>query len=340
MRILIIGGTGLISTSITRELLERGDDVTHYNRGRHKAAYGPGHVKQIVGDRAHHADFEQQIQATGPWDCVIDMIGYKAPDVESDIRAFAGRTRHFIFCSTVDVYTKPATRLPYREDEPQSGIGGYAINKVACESILMDAHRRGDLPVTIIRPAMTYARGQGIHSSFGGRAMFGRLRKGKEIIVHGDGMSLWVACHADDVGHAFVTAAGKDKTFGRSYHATGEEWMTWDQYYQTVAQAIGAPPPRMVHIPSDILAKVAPRQAGICIGNFMFNNIFDNAAAQADLDFSYRVTWLEGVQRDQAWMDAHGKKDADDQDPLYDRVLEAWKSVGENMAGRLAGQGQ
>lgn len=334
MRILIIGGTGLISTSITRELLDRGDDVTHYNRGRRKPVQGPGLVRQIVGDRTQYEQFERQMVEAGQWDCVIDMIGYKAPDVQSDIRALAGRTRQLIFCSTVDVYTKPATRLPYREDEPQSGIGSYAINKVACEAVLMDAHRRGLLAVTIIRPAMTYARGQGIQSSFGGRAMFGRLRQGKEIIVHGDGMSLWVTCHADDVGHAFVMAADNDRTFGRSYHVTGDEWMTWNQYYQTVAQAIGGPPPRMVHIPSDLLARVAPKQAGICAGNFMFNNIFDNSAARVDLGFRYRVTWLEGVKRDQEWMSAHNKQDPPD-DPFYDRVLEAWAAAGQGMAERL-----
>jgi nucleoside-diphosphate-sugar epimerase len=338
MRILILGGTGLISTSITRELLQRGDDVTHYNRGLSEARYGGGDVKRIVGDRTQHADFERQIKGTGHWDCVIDMIGYRPADAESDVRAFAGQTRHLIFCSTVDVYTKPATRLPYREDEPQSGIGSYAINKVACESILMQAHRRGDISVTIIRPAMTYGQGGGIHSSFGGDVMVDRLRKGKEVIVHGDGMSLWVTCHADDVGHAFVTAAGKERTFGRAYHVTGEEWMTWDQYHQIVAQAIGAPPPRIVHIPSEILAKIAPRHAGLLMGNFRFNNIFDNSAAKADLDFRYRIPWLEGVKLTQAWMDARGKGGKDDQDPFYDRVLEAWKSLGENMANCLAGQ--
>jgi len=338
MRILILGGTGLISTSITRELLKRGDDVTHYNRGRSEAMYGPGEVAQIVGDRTRHGDFERQIKDTGQWDCVIDMIGYQPADAESDVRAFAGRTKHFIFCSTVDVYTKPATRLPYLENEPHRGIGAYAINKVACESILMQAHRRGDMPVTIIRPAMTYGQGGGIRSPFGGGVMIDRLRKGKEIIVHGDGMSLWVTCHADDVGHAFVTAAGKERTFGRAYHVTGEEWMTWDQFHQIVAQAIAAAPPRIVHIPSEILAKVAPRHAGICIGNFMFNNIFDNSAAKADLDFHYRIPWLEGVKRVQAWMDARGMGEKHDQDPFYDRVLEAWKHLGENMVDCLAGQ--
>ena len=338
MRILIIGGTGLISTPITREFLERGDDVTHYNRGQSTARYGPGDVKHLLGDRYLHAEFEHQVQGAGQWDCVIDMIGYKPADVESDIRAFTGRTKHFIFCSTVDVYTKPGTRLPYREDEPHRGIGGYATNKVKCEAILMQAHRRGDMAVTIIRPAMTYSEAGGFHSSFGGGAVFARLHEGKEIIVHGDGMSLWVTCFADDVGHAFVTAAGKERTFGRAYHVTGEEWMTWDQYHQIIAQAIGAPPPRMVHIPSEVLAKVAPRHAGLLMGNFRFNNIFDNSAAKADLDFRYRVTWLEGVKRIYAADARRGEGTKSDPDPFYERVLEAWKRLAQDMVEELSGQ--
>jgi nucleoside-diphosphate-sugar epimerase len=332
MRILIIGGTGLISTSITRQLIERGgDDVTLYNRGKSEARV-PGGWKQIVGDRKDYARFELQMREAGPFDCVMDMIGFVPEEAESAVRAFKGRVGQYIFCSTVDVYTKPAKRYPYREDEPLSGLGDYAVNKVKCENLLIEAHRNGDLPVTIIRPAYTYGEGGVIIHSFGwSTAYIDRIRKGKPIVVHGDGNSLWVVCHIDDVARAFVNAAGNARTLGKAYHTTGEEWMTWNQYHQAVAKALGAPSPTFVHIPSALLARISPQRAGVCAVNFQFNNIFDNTAAKAALGFAYTVPWVEGVRRTVGWLDERNRIADSDKDPFDERVITAWQRLGEEM---------
>jgi nucleoside-diphosphate-sugar epimerase len=156
MKILIIGGTGLISTPITQFLLERGDEVTHYNRGKFDLYPLPPGVHSIQGDRTDCPAFERQIAEAGNWDCVMDMVGYAPEDAESVARAFRGRTGHFIFCSTVDVYRKPASSFPVTEAEGYGGLNTYSVNKVKCEQILRAAHERGDFPLTIIRPAYTY----------------------------------------------------------------------------------------------------------------------------------------------------------------------------------------
>lgn len=336
MRILIIGGTGLISTGITRALHARGDDVTLFNRGRLDLYPMPAGVRVLQGDRTDHAAFEARMAELGRWDCVIDMVGYRPEDGESAVRAFRGRTDQFLFCSTVDVYRKPATRYPYVEDEPYGGLNDYSRNKVTIERALRAAHERGDLPLTIIRPAYTYGEGRGpIHSFGGGTAYVDRIRKGKPIIVHGDGSSLWVACHRDDVAAAFAAAAGNPATLGRWYHATGEEWLTWNDYHRAAARALGAPEPELVHIPTDLLVRVAPK-ARICAENFQFNNIFDNTAAQRDLGFRYAVPWEEGVRRMARWLDAHGKVEDSDLDPTEDRLIAAWQQLGDAMARELA----
>ncbi|MDH5689600.1 MAG: NAD-dependent epimerase/dehydratase family protein [Candidatus Bathyarchaeota archaeon] len=169
MNVLIIGGTGLISTAISRFLIERGDDVTLYNRGVTEMLI-PYKPKRILGDRTDYAAFEAQMAKAGPFDCVIDMVCFLPEEAESAIRAFQGRVRQYIFCSTVDVYTKPAEHYPIREDEERhpSSTFPYALNKAACENILLEAHQRGDFPLTIIRPAYTYGEGGGlIHTSAG-----------------------------------------------------------------------------------------------------------------------------------------------------------------------------
>jgi nucleoside-diphosphate-sugar epimerase len=326
MKILIIGGTGLISTSITRQLLERGqDEVTLFNRGTTEARI-PAGCKVIHGDRKDYSRFEQQMQDAGTFDCVMDMIGFLPDEVASAVRAFQGRVGQYIFCSTVDVYTKPATRYPYREDEPLSGLGDYATNKVKCEQLLVQAKQDKQLPVTIIRPAYTYGEGGVIIHSLGWSTSYiDRIRNGKPIVVHGDGSSLWVACHIDDVAHAFVHAAGKSITLGKAYHTTGDEWMTWNQYHQGVAQALGAPEPTMVHIPSELLARIAPKRAGVCANNFQFNNIFDNSAAKADLDFRQTIPWKDGVRRTVQWLDERQRVVNSDNDPFDDQLIRAWQ---------------
>jgi nucleoside-diphosphate-sugar epimerase len=338
MRILIIGGTGLISTGITRLLVERGDDVTLYNRGLHEAR-GLGGVQTILGDRRHFSIFESQMQEAGAFDCVIDMVCFEAEEARSLVRAFAGRIGHLIFCSTVDVYTKPARRYPIREDEARRPDPAftYALNKAECEDILSSAHDLGRFPLTIIRPAATYGEGGSpVHTLGWSTVYLDRLRKGRPIVVHGDGTTLWSWSYAEDVARAFVNATGAAKAFGRSYHVTGEEWLTWNRYYQGLAQALGGPEPNLVHIPTDLLAQALPQQAHWCRVNFQFDNIFDNAAARADLGFQYTVRWDEGARRMIAWLDARGSIEDCDSDPLVERVLRAWERHGAEMIEQLA----
>ena len=333
MKTLIIGGTGLISTGITRLLVAQGQDVTLYNRGKRQADIP--NVKTIVGDRTEYAAFETQMAEAGTFDAVIDMVAFVPEEVESAIHAFRGRTAQYVFCSTVDVYTKPARRYPVTEDAERapSPTFPYAFNKAQCERLLEAAHTRGDFAVTMIRPAWTYGEGGSILHPFGWDSYFlDRLRKGKPVIVPGDGTSFWAACHRDDVARAFIGALGNTAAFGQSYHATGEEWLTWDALHQTIAEVLGAPPPTLVHIPTDLLSKVAPKTARWCVENFHFNNLFDNARARTDLSFAYTIPFAEGARRTIGWLEAHdGFADSDDF-PFYDRILEAWARLGTRMA--------
>ena len=336
MKILIIGGTGLISTAITRQLLERGDDVTLYNRGKSEARIPDG-AKFLHGDRKQYAAFEAQMAEAGAFDCVMDMVGFHPDDAESAIRAFKGRIGHFIFCSTVCVYGGPASRYPIREDEPHLPTGGYGANKSRCESLLLEAGERGEFAATILRPSQTYGEGGTIVHSMGGRTTYlDRIRKNRPIVVHGDGACLWAACHIDDVGRGFVGAAGNPKAYGKSYNLTGEEWMTWNRYHEGVATALNAPAPKLVHIPTDLLAKVAPKRFGISIDIFQYPSIFDNSAAMADLGFRYTIPWVEGVKRTVAWLDERGKVEDCAIDPFEDNLIAAWERLGANLAEEFA----
>lgn len=337
MAILILGGTGLISTAITRILQERGEEVIHYNRGRadSQLAVTP---PTIAGDRKDFTTFEQQMAEAGHFDCVIDMIGFLPEEVESAVRAFRGRVGHYLFCSTVDVYTKPAARYPIVEDaerKPRPSFP-YAFAKAHCERLLEVAHRRGDFPVTIIRPAYTYGEGRGLlHTFRGGMYYLQRIRQGRPVIVHGDGTSFWGCCHRDDVGLAFANAAGNSRAFGRSYHVTGEEWLTWNEYHRQAAAGMGAPEPQLIHIPTDTLYAALPTEAEWLRENFQYNNIFDNRAAADELGFRYTIDWQTGVQRIVAWLDERNRIHDRDEPAFYQPLLDAWQQADAGMQESL-----
>lgn len=325
MRILIVGGTGLISTSITRELAAGDHELIIFNRGERAARISLDAVQVVRGDRRDHERFRTQVAELGMFDCVIDMITFTPEDAHNAIEVFADRTQQYIFTSTVDVYHKPAGRYPITEREPRRGNNEYARNKKHCEDLLLAAHEDGKFALTIIRPAWSYGEGGQIVDTLGwGTTYIDRMRKGIPIVVHGDGTSLWVGAHVDDVAHAFTTAVGNSVTYGRSYHVTGEDWVTWNQYYQLIAEVAGAPDPVMIHIPTDVLVKLSPERAALCATNFSQNNIFDNAAARADLHYRYTISLREGLRRTLQWLDEHQQIVDYKTDPLHDEILKRW----------------
>jgi nucleoside-diphosphate-sugar epimerase len=338
MKAAVIGGTGLISTAITRMALARGDAVTLFNRGKTPRRFGAG-ATMVTVDRNDEDAFLRAAAQNGPFDCVIDMICFTPEQARASVRAFSGRTKHFINCSTVNVYRRPADIYPIREDARREPLNDdYGTKKVECENVFLEAHARGDLAITNLRPAQTYGEGGVIIHTFGWSTTYlDRIRKGRPIVAHGDGTSLWVPCHVDDVARAFLGAACNERAYGRSYHVTGEEWLTWNRYHELVAQALNAPPPDLVHIPTDLLIRLAPGSAYITFNNFSGNNVFDNTAAKTDLGFRYTIPWVEGVRRTVAWLDANGGVANSDKDPLDDAIIGAFRRHSKLLVQELTG---
>jgi nucleoside-diphosphate-sugar epimerase len=239
----------------------------------------------------------------------------------------------------VDVYTKPAARYPVPEGaerQPRPSFP-YAWNKAACERVFEAAQARGDLNVTMLRPAQTYGPGGRLVHTLGfDTYFFDRVRRGLPLIVHGDGKTLWAACHRDDVGRAFAAAVGNPKAYGRAYHVAADEWLTWDAYHQGVAQAMGAPAPELVHISADWLYRAMPKMALWCRENFQYPNIFDTAAAKADLGFRYTIPWVQGVAQVAEWLAAHGQIASADGHPFYDQLIALWRQGADDAAAALA----
>ncbi len=325
MKIFMIGGTGNISSPITKRLLRQGHDVTLYNHDAQPPEWLDG-ANVVTGDRKDHAALERCVAELGTFDCAIDMLCFDPEDAESDIRAFRSRTQQFIACSTVDVYSKTPARYPVDEtaDLGASASFPYGYKKAQCERLLWAAHAAGDFNLTVLRPSFTYNEtwSPGIHS-FGGQTYhLDRLRKGKPILMHGDGTSIWVATFCEDTAGAFIGAVGNPRAFGQGYIVSGDEWMTHNYIWQTIARLLGAPPPRFVYVPTELLAKLAPQEAEWCAENFRYNNLFDNSKAKRDLGFRYTVSFEQGVKTCLDWLTSRGKIEDCENYPFYDRIIE------------------
>ncbi len=324
MKILIIGGTGQISRHISRFLLEAGVELTLFHRGKTLLPTLSG-CSVVFGDRDDFSSFERQMAEAGQFDCVIDMVCFTPEQAESLVRAFAGRIGQLIFCSSAAVYQRPASRYPVTESEPLIPTSEYGRNKARCEQILMAAHERNAFNLTILRPANTYGPGGDLIYTLGwGNGFLDRIRKRKALVSPGDGSALRAHCHAEDVARAFVSAAGSSRTFGKAYHVTGEDWLTWDRYFELIAGALGMPLPRLVHIPCDMLYAMAPDRLADVIENYRFNNIFDNQSARRDLDFRQTIPFSNGVAETIAWLEENRRIQDSDLEALEDAIVAAW----------------
>jgi nucleoside-diphosphate-sugar epimerase len=335
VKVLVLGGSGLISQSIVAQLDERGDEVWVFNRGRTPAPL-PAAVMVRHGSRADGPELAA-LAAGGRFDAVIDMICFTAADARIAVEAFGGRVPQYVMCSTVDVYTKPARYYPVDEahERDPSPAFRYAFDKQAAEAVLEAAHAAGSFALTVLRPAATYA--SHVVAPLGTMDLYvGRLRQDRPVILPGDGTSLWVACHRDDVARAFVRSLGNPSALGTAYNVASSELMTWDTYWRTFARALGIDSPRFLHVPTDVLASAVPALSEWCAMNFHHNNIIDSSLARRDLDFASTVPWAEGARMvAQAWVPGPVDQVLASR---YDQLVEAWQRSTERLVAELGGE--
>jgi nucleoside-diphosphate-sugar epimerase len=306
-KILFIGGTGKISTTVSQQVLAQGHDLYLLNRGRQSknppGSHGlTGDVNDLKAARAALRNLE--------FDVVVDWIGFTPEHVERDLALFRDRTRQFIFISSASVYQKPPAHYLITEATPlHNPFSDYSRNKIACEERFMRAYREENFPATIVRPSYTYNHYFPVAvGGFGGYTLADRLKRGKPIIVHGDGSSLWVMTHAEDFGRGFTGLLGNSQAIGHAFHITSDEVLTWNQIYQTIAEALGVEA-KMVHIPSDFIARMAPPYAGSLLGDKSWSVVFDNSKIKTFVPgFQATIPFREGVRRTAAWFDADKKR--------------------------------
>ncbi len=323
MKVLFIGGTGIISSGCAPLALEKGIDLYFLNRGQ-SGRQTPEVVKHLHGDIRDPKSVEQAI-GDHKFDAVVNWIAFMPNHIQQDIDLFRGKAGQYIFISSASAYQTPPSTLPVTEstilDNPH---WEYSRNKIACEELLVDAYRKEKFPITIVRPSHTYD--ERLLPFDHGYTVVDRMRKGKPVIVHGDGTSIWVLTHHTDFAKGFVPLLGNSHAIGEAYHITSDELLTWNQIYDQVAEAAGTKAIK-VHVASDTLAKHDSNWGPGLLGDKANSMIFDNSKIKKLApDFTCTTPFRRGAEEIIAWYDADPARQLVNQaqDELEDKFVDMY----------------
>lgn len=328
MRALFIGGTGVISSACSQQSIERGIELYLLNRGQSQRPVPEG--ARILHGNIHDPEEVKRVLEDRTFDVVVDWIAYTPDQVQKDIDLFRDRTGQYIFISTAAAYQKPPASLPITESVPLNNpYWEYARAKIACENMLIAAYRELHFPVTIVRPSHTYDRTKIPIPGGGGFTMVDRMRKGKKVIVHGDGTSLWVLTHHQDFAKGFIGLLGNPHVIGDAFHITSDEVLTWNQIFEIIARAAGAEL-RLVHVPSEGISAFDAEWGAGLVGDKAHSVIFDNTKIKRAVPaFLATIPFVQGASEILAWYDEDPKRQAVNEkfDRLVDRIAAKYDPV-------------
>jgi nucleoside-diphosphate-sugar epimerase len=323
LKVLFIGGSGVISSACSQVAVESGIDLFVLNRGKSAERPLPAEATLLRADVQDRAAVEDAV-GSHEFDVVVDWLAYTPEQVQADIDLFRGRTGQYVFISSASAYQTPPARFPVVESTPlRNPHWQYSRDKIACEDLLTLAYRDDEFPMTIVRPSHTYDK-----TSIpldGGWTAIERMRRGKEVVVHGDGTSLWTLTHHLDFAHGFVPLLGNQRTLGEAFHITSDDALTWNAITRTLGAAAGAEP-RIVHVTSDAIAAADPGWGSGLLGDKAHSMVFDNSKLRSVVpDFVATIPFEQGAREIVAWYDGDASRQQvdPDRDALMDRLVEA-----------------
>lgn len=332
MKVLFIGGTGNISSACSRLAIERGIELYHLNRGKVKADV-PKEVKTITAD-IHNKEEVKNALGSMTFDAVANFIAYTPEEVQQDIELFSGRTNQYLFISSASIYQKVGGHPVITESTPlYNPYWDYSQDKIACEEMLNNTFRQSGFPITIVRPSLTYDTVIPVAiGSWTDYTIIDRMKKGKEVIIHGDGSSLWTITHSDDFAKAFVGLLGHQQAIGHAFHITSDELLNWNQIYEAVAAAAGVEL-NAVHIASDFICDVGDTMGwewmrGNLLGDKAVSTIFDNSKIKRYVpEFVATIPFKQGIKQTVKWFEADPSRMVIDQanNDFMDAVIKAYK---------------
>ena len=330
MKVLFIGGTGNISTASVQLAAEKGIDLYVFNRGKSGDPLPEG-VTQLKGDWSKKDEFAKIVEPHR-FDVVVNWIIFVPEQIEADYGVFKGKVGQYIFISSASCYQKPAVNYIITESTPlHNPFWEYSRNKIACELKLMELYRNEGFPATIVRPSFTFGD-RWIPAAVGSvnkYTVIDRMKKGKKVIVHGDGQSLWSTTHNTDFAKGLVGLLGNTRAIGEAFHISTDEVLTWDQMYMAMGRAVGVEP-KLVHIPSEFINEFAPDIGANLLGDKACSMVMDNSKLKRVVpEFKATMPFSEGIKRSVAWFEADRSRQVVDEkeNELMDRIIDAYEGA-------------
>lgn len=327
MKLLFIGGTGLISSACSDLAVARGHELFLLNRSASTKYSVPAGATVLRADIHVDESVLADRLSAHCFAAVVDFMAFNTDDIERDLRLFRGKTNQFVFISSASTYQKPPRHYLITEETPlENPFWQYSRDKIACEERLMRAYREEGFPVTIIRPSLTYGPSQNaiIGASWEHPyTIIDRIKRGQKVIVPGDGNSLWVLTWNADFAIGLLGLIGHPKAIGEAFHITSDEVLTWNQIFNELYFAVGAEP-NLIHIPSDLIIAYDSEKLGTLIGDKINSVVFDNSKIKRFVpEFKCEVMWSEGIRRSLRWFDNDlSRRTIDDEmNRMWDRIV-------------------
>jgi nucleoside-diphosphate-sugar epimerase len=321
MKVLFIGGTGVISSACSELAVSRGIELYHLNRGESAAIRKIEGVKTLIADIRNFNETQKTLLEYD-FDVVVDWIAFEPQHIRNDIELFSGRTSQFIFISSASIYQTPPQKLPITEDTPlENPVWHYSQNKIACESILREEYIKNGFPYTIVRPSHTYDKTS--IPIIGGFTTLQRIKKGLPVVVHGDGTSVWTLTHHRDFAVGLVGLLGNPKAIDEAFQITSDEWLSWNNIYTILAGESGLEP-HLFYVPSTIIARYDKEIGDWLLGDMAYSKIFDNSKIkQLVPDFNPQISFRQGAGEIVKWYDENqtSQKSDDRIDNLMNKII-------------------
>jgi nucleoside-diphosphate-sugar epimerase len=325
LRVLFIGGSGIISSACSWLAADRGIELFVLNRGVSLHRPLPAQATVLHGDARDPVSVRAAV-GNREFDAVVNWVAFTPGHVQADIEAFRGRTGQYVFISSASAYQTPPARLPVTESTPlRNPFWQYSRDKIACEELLTRAYRDEGFPATIVRPSHTYDKT--LVPFDGGWTVLGRMRQGKPVVVHGDGTSLWTLTHHADFARGFVPLLGHPRTVGDVFHITSDDVLTWNQIAAALAAAAGLTA-RIVHVPSDAIAAADPEWGAGLLGDKAHSMVFDNSKLRGVVpDYLATIPFEQGAREIVGWHEEDPSRQQIDArlDAVMDKLAEAYR---------------
>ncbi len=329
MKVLFVGGTGIISSACSRLALQRGVELYLLCRGKSVRPIPEG--ARVLQADIDDAEAVRAALGDHRFDAVVNWIVFEPAQIERDLELFRDRTSQYVFISSASAYHKPVVRVPLVESTPlHNPYWQYSRNKIACEERLLRAYREEGFPMTIVRPSHTYDETLLPFDPYGaGYTVLARLLRGQPVVVHGDGTSLWVLTHHEDFAKGFVGLLGHPAALGEAFHITSDEALPWNEVFGAIARAAGVRP-RLVHVPSHVIAREHPDWGAGLLGDKAHSVLFDNTKVRRLVpDFRATIPFHEGARQIVAYHQKHAARFSVDPtvNALMDRLAERFAAA-------------